>query len=73
VGPTRQRGGRPLQRTGSGMVAGLRARIATGPKRFPEIQNPIFILLLLFSFLFFPFSFYSDFSLSFEEFSPIQK
>jgi hypothetical protein len=40
---------RERQGTGSGMVAGLRARFATGPKFVPEVQF-IFILLQLFSF-----------------------
>jgi hypothetical protein len=65
VGPTRQRGGRPLQRTGSAKrFPGPRARIATGPKRFPGVQFHFYFVFLLFSFLF-PFFFYSDFSFEF--------
>jgi hypothetical protein len=58
VGPSCRRGKRGGWGTGSGMVAGLRARFATGPKFVPGVQF-VFISSFFFSFL--------DFCLSFEK------
>jgi hypothetical protein len=57
------------ERTVSGLrESGPWAGFFSGPNRSPEVQIPIFILFTSFLFSVFPFSFYSDFSLSFEEF-----